>query len=59
MTNREGRCLTSKILTIKFSLLDEANEIKIDDLIKEINQAFSDDELIIPWVEKIKKILII
>ena len=43
MTNREGRCLTSKILTIKFSLLDEAKEIKIDDLIKEINQAFSDD----------------
>ena len=51
--------MTSKTLKIKFSLLDEANEIQIDDLIKEIKQAFSDDDIIIPWVEKIKKISII
>lgn len=51
--------MTSKTLTINFSLLDEANEIEIDDLIEEINQAFSSDEIIIPWVKKIKKIFVI
>lgn len=51
--------MTSKTLTINFSLLDEANEIEIDDLIEQINQAFSDEEIIIPWVEKIKKIFVI
>lgn len=51
--------MTSKILTIKFSLLDKANEVNVDDLIEEINQAFTNDEIIIPWVEKVKKISII
>ena len=51
--------MTSKTLTIKFSLLNEANKMEINDLIEEINQAFTDDEIIIPWVEKIKKISII
>ena len=45
-----------RTLTIRLSLVEESKKRTSDEIIYEISAAFSDDEFLIPWCEKIKKI---
>ena len=43
-------------VTIKISLVKESKKITDNEIIKEISDAFSNEELVIPWCEKVEKI---
>ncbi|MCW3997821.1 MAG: hypothetical protein NWF10_04555 [Candidatus Bathyarchaeota archaeon] len=46
----------SRTITIKFSLIKESNKRSSNELIKEISEAFSSEEFVIPWVDKVETI---
>ena len=42
-------------VTIEFSLVEEVKKQSKDDLLKEISEAICNGEVLIPWVNKIRK----
>jgi hypothetical protein len=55
---RRDFLLMPKTLTIKFSLVKESKKRTSDEIIQEISNAFSNEELVIPWCEKVETISI-
>ena len=45
-------------VTIEFSLLKESKEKTDDEILKEISEAFSKEEIVIPWCNKAAKIIL-
>ena len=43
-------------LIIEFSLVKEINKVTDFEIINEISKAFSKEEIIIPWCDKVEKI---
>jgi len=48
--------LIPRTVTIKFSLVKESKKRTSDEILKEISEAFSTEELVIPWCNKVEKI---
>jgi len=46
----------SRTVTIKFSLVRESKKRTSDEIFKEIFEAFSNGDLVIPWIDKVEKI---
>ena len=46
----------SRTLTIKFSLVRESKKRTSDEILKEISEAFSKEDLVIPWCDKVEEI---
>ena len=45
-----------KKVIIEFSLVKESNKKRKDEILKEISEVFTNEEIIIPWCNKIDKI---
>ena len=45
-----------KKVIIEFSLVKEINKKRKDEILKEISKVFTNEEIIIPWCNKIDKI---
>lgn len=45
-----------KKVTITLHLVEESNEIPDHEILREITEAFSQEDLLIPWCDRIKKI---
>ena len=45
-----------RTVTIKFSLVRESKKRTGDEIFKEIFEAFSNGNIIIPWIDKVEKI---
>ena len=43
-------------VTIEISLVKESKKITDNEILKEISDAFSNEEFVIPWCEKVEKI---
>ena len=48
--------MMSRTLTIKFSLVRESKKRTSAEILKEISEAFSKDDLVIPWCDKVEEI---
>lgn len=51
-------CLSKEVI-IKFSLVEECNNKKNEEILKDINDAFCKENIVIPWCDKIIKIVLI
>ena len=49
----------SRTLTIKFSLVRESKKRTSAEILKEISEAFSKEDLVIPWCDKVEEISLI
>ena len=56
-TNKNPKTI-KRTATIKFSLIKESQEKTEKENINEITQAFENENIIIPWVKKIKSVSI-
>jgi len=45
-----------KKVIIEFSLVKESNKKKKDEILKEISEVFTNENIVIPWCNNIKKI---
>lgn len=45
-----------KKVIIEFSLVKESNKKRKDEILEEISEVFTNEEIIIPWCNNIKKI---
>ena len=48
----------SRKVTIEFSLVEESKEKTEKEILKDISEAFSKEEITIPWFSKVEKIAI-
>ena len=43
-------------IIIEFSLIKESSKGRKDDILKEISEAFANEDIVVPWCDKIEKI---